>query len=281
MTRFAIVGAGNRGLGIAVVLARGGYRVTLTDPAAERVSAVDQAMARTLSRQGVTGPNGARVASRIGVAPTIAEAVVNADIVVETASDRLARKRDLLAAIDAAADGTARLWTETDVLPVTDLAAGLRAPQHLVGFRWWNRGSPDQLVELVPGPATDPQAVDDAFYRLGELGVRGVRLRRDTPGFVGNRLRFALLREALHLVESGVCDARTVDAVTRTALAPLLADGPLSHADSTGLADIRRKLEALAPRLSAAPGSSRLLDTLLDDADPTSAPRLHTTAGGG
>jgi 3-hydroxybutyryl-CoA dehydrogenase len=105
-----------------------------------------------------------------------------------------------------------------------------------VGTHFWNPPYLVPLVEVVPGAGTSPEAVDSVYDILKKAGKHPVRVRRDVPGFVGNRLQHALWREAISIVDQGIADAATVDEVIKNGFGirlPVL--GPLETADMVGL----------------------------------------------
>jgi 3-hydroxybutyryl-CoA dehydrogenase len=105
-----------------------------------------------------------------------------------------------------------------------------------VGTHFWNPPYLVPLVEVVPGADSSPEAVDSVYGILKKAGKHPVKVRRDVPGFVGNRLQHALWREAISIVDQGIADAATVDEVIKNGFGirlPVL--GPLETADMVGL----------------------------------------------
>lgn len=264
MMRFGIVGAGLMGHGIAVELARGGHRVDVHDADQDVLAALPARVGRALAACGVTGAECERVAARIGAEADLAAAVRDADVVVEAVAERMEVKRAVVAAVEARVAASTPIWSNTSVLPITGIARAMAHPGRLVGVHWWNPPYVVPLVEIAPGEDTEARFVDDADDLLTRLGKTTVRLARDVPGFIGNRLQFALVREALHLVDEGVCDAATIDAVVRSGFGlRMAAVGPMENADYIGLDLTRSILACLAPHLSGATESFPALDRLL------------------
>ncbi len=264
MYRFGIVGGGLMGHGIAVALARAGFGVVVYDPDPATLASLGARVEQALGRCGATPPDLRSAAGRVTAAATPADLAHRSDIVVEAVPERLEVKHTVLAALEEHISAVTPVWSNTSVLPLTEVGKGMRHPRRLVGVHWWNPPYAIPLVEVAPGAETDHRFVQEACDLLNGLGKTTVRLNRDVPGFVGNRLQFALLREALHLLEQGVCDAVTIDTVMRTSLALRWpAVGPMENADFIGLELTRDILSSLSPHLSARAGGFPVLDDLI------------------
>ncbi|WP_367128766.1 3-hydroxyacyl-CoA dehydrogenase family protein [Saccharothrix sp. HUAS TT1] len=261
MLRFGIVGAGLMGHGIAVELARGGHRVDVHDADGRVLASLAERVDRALAACGSPVAEAVEVKARITAVADLADAVGAADVVVEAVPERVDVKHAVLAAVEAAAAPGVAIWSNTSVLPITEVAGAMARPERLVGVHWWNPPYLVPLVEVAPGARTDPARVEEADRLVTALGKTTVRLARDVPGFIGNRLQFAMVREALHLVAEGVCDPGTIDVVVRSSFGlRLAAVGPMENADYIGLELTRSILGNLAPHLSAAVASFPALD---------------------
>jgi 3-hydroxybutyryl-CoA dehydrogenase len=259
----AVVGAGLMGRGIAGVLAAGGLDVVLCDlepdVLAEAVAAAASAAA------GVAGVSG--VAGRVSGCTELSVAVRDADLVVEAVVESLSVKQDVIARISAAAPG-AVVATNTSVLPVTAIAERAHDPRRVLGTHWWNPPDLIPVVEVVPGRLTAADVTGRVMALLGVLGKTPVRVRRDVPGFIGNRLQHALWREAIALVADGICDADTADLVARNTIGlRLAAMGPLENADYVGLDLTLAIHDAVFPSLAADTGASPSLRALVARGD--------------
>jgi 3-hydroxybutyryl-CoA dehydrogenase len=258
MLTAAVLGTGLMGTAIAEVLAGHGHQVRLFD-------ADPDASARAA----------AKLPGQAAAHPDLRSAVAGADVVVESVAEQLAAKQDLFAQVDAL-NPDALLATNTSVLPVSEIAARAGRPERIVGTHWWNPPGLIPVVEVVRGQRTSDETMDRAEGLLRSLGKTPVRVERDVPGFVGNRLQHALWREAIALVADGVCDAETVDLVVRNTIGlRLAAMGPLENADYVGLDLTLAIHEAVLPSLNADPGPSPLLRELV------AAGRLGARTGSG
>lgn len=266
MALFGIVGAGLMGHGIAVALARAGHRTRLHDPDPAALADLHDRVEKALELTGTSGPARAAVQDLVSATSDLDSALRQADIVVEAVPERMAVKHEVMASVEAVVPAHVPIWSNTSVLSITGIGTGMRHPERLVGVHWWNPPHLIPLVEIAPGDATNPRLVHEAEELILSLGKTAVRLHRDVPGFIGNRLQFALVREALHLLDEGVCDAQTLDTVVRASFGlRLAAVGPMENADYIGLDLTRSILANLAPHLSTATESFPALDKLLTD----------------
>jgi 3-hydroxybutyryl-CoA dehydrogenase len=250
------------GHGIAQVFAAHGHDVALTDSAPAVLSSARDRIRRNLVELGGDLAALERITIHADLAPTVQAA----DLVVEAAPENLALKRSLFAAIEAAAPAHAVLATNTSVIPVTAIMEGLADRSRCLATHWWNPPFLVPLVEIIGTEWTDPTIIERMLVLHRGLGQTPVHVKKDVSGSIGNRLQMALWREAIHLVETGVCDAETVDAVVKASFGRRLAVlGPIENADLIGL-DLTRSIHAtLFPTLDARPTPSPLLDLLLAD----------------
>jgi 3-hydroxybutyryl-CoA dehydrogenase len=230
--KIGIVGGGLMGHGIAQVLAGHGATVTVHDPDDETLKSVPARIAANLEQLG----EDASIAEKVKLAKTLDEAAGDADWVFEAAPERMELKQAIFAQLDEQVPPTAVLATNTSVMRITEIAARTKHPERVVRTHWWNPPYLVPLVEVVQGERTDPQTVQRAIDLLREAGKTPVHVRRDVPGFVGNRLQHALWRQALELVDQGVCDAEDVDTVVKASFGIRLpVPGPIENADLVGL----------------------------------------------
>lgn len=250
--KVAVIGAGLMGHGIAQVFAQAGHQVSLMDRSEEVLGSVRGRIAANLQ---VMGHDPDPVLDRIQLTSELGAAVEQAEVVIEAAPERLELKRRLFAEIVAFAPEHAILASNTSVIPITDIGAELppQARARLVGNHWWNPPHLVPLVEVVRGEHTDPGVFQRSFELLQAVGKQPVKVMRDVAGFVGNRLQHAMWREALALVDDGVCDPETIDLVVKNSFGmrlPVL--GPMENIDLIGLELVRNVHEVLFPHLSCA-----------------------------
>ena len=262
--KIAVVGAGLMGHGIAQVFAEAGYPVAIHDPEREALASVPARVAvnlRTLGRD--PGP-----AENITLHGTLEDAVRGTGFVFEAAPEKLSLKQAIFAKLDEIASESAVLASNTSVIPITEIAAGLEKPERVVGTHWWNPAYIVPLVEVVQAKQTAHAVIEQTAALLRTVGKQPVHVKRDIPGFVGNRMQHALLREAFALVAAGVCDPETVDVVVKTSFGPRLAvQGPIEGADYIGL-DLALEIHAqVVSDLDRNPAPPQYLRTLVERGD--------------
>jgi 3-hydroxybutyryl-CoA dehydrogenase len=238
--RIAIIGAGLMGHGIAQIFAVHGFPVSLLDVNdAVLAKAVENVRANLtlLAKNGIGKEEGIEPAiARITTTPDLKEAVSGAAFVIEAVAEQLELKQKLFQEMDTLCPPDAILATNTSVISITEIAAHAKGKGRIVGTHFWNPPYLIPLVEVVPGEESSPQAVDRTFDLLKSVGKHPVKLKKDVPGFVGNRLQHALWREAISIVDQGIADAATVDEVIKNSFGirlPVL--GPMETADMVGL----------------------------------------------
>ena len=258
--RIAIVGGGLMGHGVAQVFACKGHPVRVADPDPE---ARKQILPRIAANLDDLGADRAALA-RIEVVETLAACVADADWVIEAAPENLELKQQIFAEIEQAAPSGAILASNTSVIPIGKVMARVERKERALGTHWWNPPTLVPLVEVVRTEATSDATVAATMALLEKIGKAPVEVKKDVPGFIGNRLQHALWREAIALVAEGVCDAKTVDDVVKTSFgARLAALGPLENADLVGI-DLTRSIHAYVfPALDRSTAPSAYLDTLI------------------
>lgn len=229
--RIAVVGAGLMGHGIAQVFALHGHEVAIYDPLPASLATVKARIEANLRDLG----DDTSVVQHVTPQALLADAVRDADFVVEAALEDLSLKRQLFSEIEAAARSDAILASNTSVIPITAIMEGLRDRTRAIGTHWWNPPYLVPLVEVIATERTSTTTVDFTMALHNAIGKIPVHVKKDVPGFIGNRLQHALWREAISLVERGICDAEAVDTVIKASFGRRLAVlGPLENADLVG-----------------------------------------------
>ncbi|HEC2614293.1 TPA: 3-hydroxyacyl-CoA dehydrogenase family protein [Raoultella ornithinolytica] len=251
----AVLGAGLMGIGIACHFARHGHRVRLYDTDPTRLAEVPAVAAAILHELQESGQFDAAhqqaVLARLTGTTSLSD-LAESTLLIEAIPERLPLKHALYAQLETLIADDAIIANNTSGLPPDSLAAGMIHPQRLLIAHFWHPPHFIPLVEVVPGSATRPDlpALVSDFFATAAL--EAVVLQRAAPGFVGNRLQFALLREALHIVHSGIASPEVVDRVMRASLGRRYAMvGPLEAADMTGLATVQDICQHLLPELAS------------------------------
>jgi 3-hydroxybutyryl-CoA dehydrogenase len=258
--RIAVVGAGLMGHGIAQVFALAGHEVSIQDSVAANL---DSAKTRILANLRDLGDD-LSAAERVRPTGDLAEAVRKADYVIEAVLEDLSLKQKLFVAIEENVRPHTILASNTSVIPITKIMEGLRDRSRALGTHWWNPPYLVPLVEVIGTQWTSPQAMDWTMALHKAAGKMPVHVKKDVPGFVGNRLQHALWREAIALVERGVCDAETVDTVIKASFGRRLAVlGPLENADLVGTDLTLAIHKTVLPDIDNRPGPSPYLEALV------------------
>src|SRR5712675_1591162 len=165
----------------------------------------------------------------------IAQVFALAGYDVEAVLEDLALKQKLFVEIEQHVRPDTILASNTSVIPITRIMEGLADRSRALGTHWWNPPYLVPLVEVIGTQWTSPAVIDWTMALHKAAGKMPVHVKKDVPGFVGNRLQHALWREAIALVERGICDAETVDTVVKASFGRRLAVlGPLENADLVG-----------------------------------------------
>ena len=232
----AVIGAGLMGHGIALTFARAGHRVSVTDSDEDMLGTCPARIAESLMLLGAAGDEAEQALTRVTLASSLVHAVGDADVVFEAAPETLELKQKIFSDIEAHVPKDTILASNTSVIQISKIMGGLSGRHRAMGTHWWNPPHMIPLVEVVKTEWTDPGLAQQMFDLLAQSGKTPAMVEKDVPGFIGNRLQHALWREAISLVENGICDAETVDNVVKASFGRRLAVlGPLENADLVGL----------------------------------------------
>lgn len=261
-TSITVIGAGLMGTNIALEFALHGHPVRIADSRPEqlrqsRTTARDNL--RLLAEHGPGPECEETVLARIEPSEGVAEAVSGADLVIEAVSEDLELKRAVFREVDTHAPPGAVLASNTSSFVPSLLAEASGRPERFLVAHYWNPAHLIPLVELVPSPRTDPEVLASLRALYEGMGKQPVVVRKEKLGFIGNRLQFALLREALALVDEGVAAPEDIDAVVRASFGRRLpATGLFRTADLAGLDVLLAICRVLFPDLatSQAPGTT-------------------------
>jgi len=267
--KLAVIGAGLMGHGIAQIFAVHGHPVSLMDIEDTVLSGAVESIRANLAlmaQKGIGSQDRIEPAiQRIRTTTDLAEAVSHAQFVVEAVLENLDLKQDVFKDLDALCPPDTILATNTSVISITEIAKKSTHRGRIVGTHFWNPPYLIPLVEVIRGDETDQEAVDRTFDLLQKVGKHPVRVHKDTPGFVGNRLQHALWREAISIVAHGIADAATVDECIRYGFGLRLpALGPLENADMVGTDLTLAIHDYILKYLESSPNPSPLLKAKVD-----------------
>lgn len=227
-----VVGAGLMGHGIAYLLAAAGHTVRVYDPSAEWRASL---AARLKSARDLLDGDPALL-ERISAFDRMAPAMRDASFVFEAAPEKLALKQEIFAELEALTAPDTILASNSSAIPSTAIGAKLKHRERVLGTHFWNPPHLVPLVEVIQNELTSAETVRRTIELLRAAGRKPVHVKKDIPGFVGNRLQHALKREAIALVAAGVCDAETIDEVVKSGFGARMAVlGPMEQSDLVGL----------------------------------------------
>ena len=248
-----VVGSGTMACGIAEVLTRAGYPVTLVARSDERAQGARDAVSRSLGKGVERGKIAAvdrdEALGRLEVSSSLAD-LAGADLVVEAVVEDLGVKRDLFAALDTLLAPGAILATTTSSLPVVDLAAATSRPGQVVGLHFFNPAPVMRLVEVVSTISTSAATLAAAAAVCAAAGKHVVRCT-DRAGFIVNALLFPYLNDAVRMLEAHYASADDID--TAMKLGCGLPMGPFELLDVVGL-DVALAIEQTLYRELREPG---------------------------
>ncbi|MFH1059173.1 MAG: 3-hydroxyacyl-CoA dehydrogenase NAD-binding domain-containing protein [Pseudomonadota bacterium] len=240
MSTIAILGAGLMGHGIAQIFAAAGHAVRLFDQDPAVLASAPQrirANLRPFLELGLMAPDQVEpLLARVQLCPDLASLCAGCDLVIEAISENLELKRKVFTQVETLAPPTAILASNTSAISIGLIAEALTRPERMLGTHFWNPPQVVPCVEIIEAPRTDPAVADQVADLMAGAGKKPVRVKKDIPGFLGNRMQHALWREAIALVQAGVASPEDVDAVVRYGFGLRLAYlGPLATADLAGL----------------------------------------------
>ena len=245
LDRAAVIGAGQMGNGIAHVFATSGHGVTLIDVNADALAKGRDTIARNLDRQvkkGAIQASAAEAALARITTSTSFDAVADAAIIVEAATERIDLKYRIFEDLDRLAPAGAILASNTSSISITEIAARTKRPEQVIGMHFMNPVPVMQLVEVIRGLATNDATTEKVMSLSKGLGKTPVEVN-DFPGFVANRILMPMINEAIYCLMEGVGTPDAIDTVMKLGMNHPM--GPLTLADFIGLDTCLAILEVL------------------------------------
>ncbi len=238
--RVAVIGSGLMGHGIAQVFAKAGCLVKMRDVSEELL---DQALTRirvnltTMANNGLQDPNEIDgIMSRIEPTTDLQEAVANADFVTEAVPERLDVKVELFGSLEPLVRRDTILASNTSMLKISDIGKEVTHKERLVTAHWFNPSHLIPVVEVVKGDETSEETVERTVGFLRKMGKEPIRVLKEVPGHLINRIQFALNREIVSLIEKGVAAPDEINrGVSLSFGLRLVASGPVKTIDINGL----------------------------------------------
>jgi 3-hydroxybutyryl-CoA dehydrogenase len=252
--RVGVIGAGLMGTGIAVKFALKGYPTSIVDVDDKRIAEIpataDRVLA-TLGEAGLVKPEEAAQARELLDPGTSYEGLAEARWVIEAVPEVLSLKHEVYRQAEAVLADDAIIASNTSGLMPSRLVQALRRKERFLVAHFWNPPYAIPLVEVVPAAETSREVLQATESLLRSIEMQPVLLRQELPGFIGNRLQYAVLREALNIVRSGAAGPEEVDLVMKASLGRRYATtGPLETADLGGLDTFLTIASHLMPELA-------------------------------
>ena len=227
-----IIGAGLMGHGIAYLLAAAGHIVRVYDPSAEWRASMPE---RLKSARDLLDGDPVLL-DRISAHDQMASAMKDVAFVFEAAPEKLPLKQQLFAELEALTAPDTILASNSSAIPSTRIGEKLKHRDRVVGTHFWNPPHLVPLVEVIQNEKTSDETIRKSMDLLRDAGRKPVHVKKDIPGFVGNRLQHAIKREAIAMIAAGVCDAETIDEVVKSGFGARMAVlGPMEQSDLVGL----------------------------------------------
>lgn len=266
----AVIGAGIMGHGFAQVFAQKGYRVFLYDiegrileRAHTRIAAnldtfIDNGLIRKKEK--------ALILDRITLITDLEAAVRNVDFILEAIPELMDLKKEIFKKLDSFAPPHAILASNTSGLSITEMSSVTRRPDKTIIVHGINPPHIIPVVEIVRGEKTSAETAELTYRFMLKAGKKPIRLLREVPGFLFNRLQFALYREAVHCLETGVASAEDIDTLVKAGYGFRLATlGPLETSDFGGLDTFYRVAQNLFPQISDSKTPPEILKKLNEE----------------
>lgn len=236
----AVVGAGTMGPGMAATFARHGFDVRLTDikeeileKAKEQVDVVYNVL---IDNGFMTSDEADAGRARLSYTLDLDEAVDGVDFVLEAIPEKLEIKQGFFRDVESKVREDTILASNTSGIPITQLQEVVEHPEHVVGMHWSNPPHLIPVIEVIRGQQTGDATIDAVKRVVERIDMLSVYVKKDVPGFLENRVLYAIMREALHLLEEDVASAADIDTIVKWGIGYKLAViGPLELLDVAGL----------------------------------------------
>jgi 3-hydroxyacyl-CoA dehydrogenase len=235
--KVAIIGAGLMGHGIALIVAQTtDSQVYLNDIKQEFVDKgmlqIKKNLDKLVQKKEINQAQAEQVLSRIHPVVDLTEAVTDADLIVEAVTENRAVKEPLLSQIGKIAKPSAYIVSNTSSIPISELAPAVILPERFAGMHFFNPPQTMKLVEVIQGAKTSDRTIEAITEFAKMMGKEPVAVRRDTAGFIVNRILILALNEAVSLAEAGVATPEDIDKAIKLGLNwPM---GPLALLDYIG-----------------------------------------------
>ncbi|MBV9275370.1 MAG: 3-hydroxyacyl-CoA dehydrogenase family protein [Verrucomicrobia bacterium] len=249
----SVIGSGLMGTAIAAIFAAAKLNVVLVDTDPARLDEAGKRVKRIaddLLQSELIAETSETVAARVVYSQELT-ACETSELIIEAIFENLDAKHELYTKLEPLVGAETIIGSNTSGFTPSDLGKPFRRPERFLVIHFWNPPHAIPLVEVVPHPKTDPRITETAMAFLKAIGSEPVLVAKEIPGFIGNRLQYAVLREALAIVRSGAATAEAVDTAMKASLGPRYSlVGPIESADLGGLDTFLTIASYLMPRLA-------------------------------
>lgn len=269
-----VVGSGTMGPGIAATLARAGATVRLYDISEEAIARAEAAYGVVQGvLEAVDSPSAAGGSVTFGT--DLDEALAGTELIIEAVPEKLELKRQVLADLEARVADDVIIATNTSGIPISTMAEEMKMPGRLIGMHWSNPPHLIPMIEIIPGARTDSALVDKLTEIVKSFNYIPV-LEKEIPGFVENRVLYAILRECMALLEEGIVTPEGLDACVKWGIGyKLSVIGPTRLLDMAGLDIYQAVSSYLNKELDAGTDTPQLIK------DKIAGGKLGFKSGGG
>jgi len=269
MEKIAVIGCGTMGHSVALSAAWAGYDVKMqgvdTADIARALAGMSSKLKVLIQNDLINEEEALIIKNRVETVTTIEKAVEGTTFIIEAVPEKIELKQEVFKQLDSLCDVNVILASNTSALSPTDIASRTVNPERTVITHFWHPAHLIPLVEVVRGEKTNDKTVARSMALMTNMNKKPIEVKKEVPGFVGNRLQFALLREAQYILEEGIATKEDIDAAVLYSIGRRFpVTGPFLSADMGGLdvyTDISNYLyNNLSNAQQSAPSMEKLLN---------------------
>lgn len=272
MEKVSIIGSGTMGHSIAISLAWGGQLVKVycinNEAAEDALKNIDAKLEVMITHKAISAAQAEEIRNNIKLKTSLEETLGDTTFIIEAIAENLEMKRELFNNISEYINEKTVLASNTSGFLPSELSCGLKYPEQFVVTHFWNPAHLIPLVEIVPSDKTSIRTIERAEALLQKINKKPIVLKKEITGFIGNRLQYAMLREAQYLLDNGYADKKDIDAsVTYSIGRRYPVTGPLMTADLGGLDVFSAISNYLFKELSNADYSGETISRLVSNGE--------------
>jgi 3-hydroxybutyryl-CoA dehydrogenase len=247
MENIAVIGAGTMGNGIAHIFAQKGFKVHLIDTQSaaleKALHTIEKNLDRQVAKQTISAEEKNKALTHIQTYTSIEQGVLEADLVIEAATENSDIKKKIFLSVDKYAPSHCILASNTSSISISELATATQRPELVIGMHFMNPVPIMKLVEVINGEATS-ESVTQTIATLTKKIDKIPCVVKDAPGFIANRILMPMINEAIYALAEGISDAATIDQIMKLGMAHPM--GPLQLADYIGLDVCKNIMDIMA-----------------------------------